>query len=166
MTTHEHTAPRAVVAAVFDHINNHDLEGWKSLAADDVRQDWPIVGRLEGVSAVAEQFRALFDAFPDLHLEVLHTAAEGKHVFVHWRATGTFSHGEFNGIRATGRRIDLRGTDCFTIRDGKVVENFIAYDGLSFAIQAGVLPRHGTVADRVMTRAINVATRVRNQLRA
>lgn len=165
MSSHESTSPRAVVAAIFERINAHDLEGLRPFAAEDIREDWPIVGHLEGVSAVGEHFRKLFDAFPDLHMEVLHTAAEGKHVFVHWRATGTFSRGEFNGIRATGRRVDFRGTDCFTIRDGKVVENFVAYDGMSFAVQAGVLPRHGTLADRVMTRAINVATRARAQLR-
>jgi hypothetical protein len=43
-------------------------------------------------------------------------------------------------IEAIGRSIDLRGTDCFTIRNEKVVANFVAYDGMTFAVQAGILP--------------------------
>lgn len=158
--------PRGVVEWIFGRVNAHDLDGLAEAAAEDIREDWPVVGHLEGRRAVVDNFRTLFAAIPDLRLEILRIVAEGETVFVHWRAAGRFSGGPFNGIRATGRSIDLRGADCFTIRDGKVVENFVAYDGMEFAIQAGALPRHGTIADRLMTGAINAATRVRTQFRS
>jgi hypothetical protein len=59
-----------------------------------------------------------------------------------WHVAGTFN-GPFLGMEATGRSIDIRGIHCFTIRDGQVVANFIAYDGMTFALHAGVLPRTG-----------------------
>jgi hypothetical protein len=84
---------------------------------------------------------------------------------VHWHLTGTFSGTPISGFLATGRPLDLRGTDCFTIRDGKISANFIAYDGMAFAVQAGILPRRGTPADRAMTMSANAITRLRRLLR-
>jgi hypothetical protein len=59
----------------------------------------------------------------------------------------------------------MRGTDYFTVRDGKVVSNFIAYDGQDFAVQAGILPAPGTTAYRVMTAVINAVTAIRQRFR-
>jgi hypothetical protein len=101
---------------------------------------------------------------PDFHIEVERTAADGGTVFVHWHLTGTFTGAPLLGFEATGRPIDLRGTDCFTIRDGKVAANFIAYDGMTFAVQAGNLPPHGSRMDHVMTVAANWMTRARTRL--
>jgi predicted ester cyclase len=102
---------------------------------------------------------------PDFHITVERTAANVETVFVHWHVTGTFTGAPFLGIEATGRRIDLRGTDCFTIRDEKVVANFIAYDGVTFAVQAGILPPHGSPMDHAMTVATNWVTRARKMAR-
>lgn len=157
--------PTAIVSAVFERLNEHDVDGMASLRAEGVSEDWPVVGHLDGRSAMSDYLEMLFAAVPDLHVDTERVAADGETVFVHWHATGTFSGGPFNGIRATGRPIDLRGTDCSTVRDGKIVANFVAYDGMAFAVQAGVLPRPGTAADRLMTAAINAMTRVRGALR-
>jgi SnoaL-like polyketide cyclase len=78
--------------------------------------------------------------------------------------TGTFTGAPFLGIDATGRSIDLRGTDCFTIRDEKIAAAFIAYDGMAFAVQAGLLPPRGSRMDHAMTVAVNWMTRARKLL--
>ena len=91
-------------------------------------------------------------------------AADGETVFVHWHMTGTFTGAPLLGFEPTGRSINMRGTDCFTIRDGKVAANFIAYDGLTFAVQAGNLPPHGSRMDHAMTVAANWMTHVRRRL--
>lgn len=92
-------------------------------------------------------------------------AADGETVFVHWHKTGTFTGAPFQGIGPTGRSIDIRGNDCVTIREGKVVANFIAYDGMTFAVQAGILRPHGSRMDQVVTLAANVMTRARKRAR-
>ncbi len=68
------------------------------------------------------------------------------------------------GIDATGRAIDLRGTDCFTVRGGQVVAGFVAYDGLTFAVQAGILPAYGSPLGRAMTTVTNLMTCARKTL--
>jgi len=131
--------------------------------SDDVAEVWPVVGRLEGKEAVRDYFVAIFAAVPDFHIDVERMAAEGETVFVHWHMTGTFTGASFLGIEATGRSIDLRGNDCFTIRDEKVAAAFIAYDGMAFAVQAGLLPPHGSRMDHAMTVAFNWMTRARKR---
>jgi predicted ester cyclase len=124
----------------------------------------PVVGRLAGREAVRVHFAAIFAAMPDFHIDAERIAADGETVFVHWRLTGTFTVAPFLGIEPTDRAIDLRGTDCFTVREGKVVANFIAYDGIDLAVQAGILPPHGSRMDHAMTIAANWMTRARKKL--
>ncbi len=167
MSSTETVAPTALVRSIFERLNDRDAESLvNEFAADGIVEDWPIVGRLEGRRAVKDHFAALFAAMPDAHIELDRIAADGETVFAHWHLTGTFSGAPFQGIEATGRSIDMRGNDCFTIRAGKVAANFIAYDGMTFAVQAGVLPPHGSRLDQIMTAATNLMTRARSRLRA
>jgi steroid delta-isomerase-like uncharacterized protein len=144
---------------------DRDANALSPFGSDDVVEIWPVVGRLDGQEAVRDHFAAIFAAMPDFHIDVERMAAEGETVFVHWRVTGTFTGAPFLGVDATGHSIDLRGTDCFTIRDEKVVANFVAYDGMAFAVQAGILPPHGSRMDHAMTVAVNWMTHARKRLR-
>lgn len=164
MSSAETITPTAVVKSIFERLNERDADSLLPFAADEIVEDWPVVGRLEGPGAVREHLSAVFAAMPDFHIEIERMATEGETVFVHWHGTGTFSGASFQGIEATGRSIDIRGNDCFTIREGKVVSDFIAYDGMTFAVQAGVLPPHGGSLDRVMMTAANLITRARKRL--
>lgn len=150
---------------IFDRLNDHDLEGLLPFAGDGLVEEWPVVGRLEGTAAVANHFAAIFASLPDLKIEIEKTAEDGESVFVHWHMRGTFTGAPFYGLSATGRVIDLRGTDYFTFRDGKVISNFIAYDGFAFAVQAGVLPAPGSPLNRALTAVTNVRTRLTRTLR-
>jgi steroid delta-isomerase-like uncharacterized protein len=161
----ESATPTAVARTIFERLNDRDASVLSPFASDDVVEVWPVVGRLDGKEAVRDHFAAIFAAVPDCHIDVERMAAEGETVFVHWHMTGTFTGTPFLGIEATGRSIDLRGTDCFTIRDEKVVANFVAYDGLAFAVQAGILPPRGSGMDHAMTVAVNWMTRARKRLR-
>lgn len=92
-------------------------------------------------------------------------ASEGETVFAFWRLTGTFTGAAFYGVTATGRSIDIRGMDRFTVCDGKIVPVFAAYDSMDFAIQCGPLPAIDSPAQRAMVLAINAWTAARRLLR-
>jgi steroid delta-isomerase-like uncharacterized protein len=159
MTAIETRAPSDIAKTIFERLNHRDLEGTAEFACEDVDEYWPVVGRLQGVAAVRAHFAAIFAAMPDFKIDVERMAADGETVFVHWHMTGHFTGAPFYGLAATGREIDLRGTDCFTIHDGKVTSNFIAYDGMSFAVQAGILPASGSRMDHLITHLTNLRTR-------
>lgn len=118
---------------------------------------------------VAAWFGELFDAVPDLRMEVEDFAIAGEpgreRVTVRWHMTGTFSGAPYLGIEPTGRSIDLRGMDLIDVQDGKVAGNNIYYDQLAFARQIGMLPAEGSFGDRLMTRAFNLATKGRAKVR-
>jgi predicted ester cyclase len=164
MSSVESATPTATARRIFERLNDRDASVLLPFATDDVAEVWPVVGPLNGNKAVRDHFAAIFAALPDFHIDAERMASEGETVFVHWHMTGTFTGAPFLGIEATGRSIDLRGTDCITIRDEKVAANFIAYDGMGFAVQAGILPPHGSRMDHAMTVAVNWMTRVRKRL--
>ena len=81
-----------------------------------------------------------------------------------WHVAGTFDGGPFQGIEATGRRVEINGVDVMDVADGLVRHNTIYYDGASFARQIGMLPRKDSAAERAVLRAFNVATKARAAL--
>lgn len=115
-------------------------------------------------------FRGLFDAVPDLHMEVEDVVVAGEpgreRVTVRWHITGTFSGAPYVGIEPTGRPIDVRGMDLMYVEDGRVAANHIYYDQLSFARQIGMLPPEGSTGDRLMTSAFNLVTKGRAAIRS
>lgn len=164
MTETDTTSPAVVAKTVFECLSAHDLEALLPLAAEDVVEDWPIIGRLEGRAAVRDHFAAIFAAVPDFTITAAKIVSDGNAVFAHWHMRGTFTGAPFYGLAATGRSLDLRGTDYFTVRNGRVASNFVAYDGVTFAVQVGILPAHGSRADRALTQLTNVRTRLRHAL--
>lgn len=136
----------------------------RPFAAEGEFQDLPMVGHIEGRDAVFEHFDAVLAAIPDIHFDIDRVAVEGETVFASWRLTGTFTGAPFYGVAATGRPIDIRGMDRFTIRDGKVASVLAAYDSMDFAIQCGLLPAIDSPAQRAMVRAINLRTAARRLL--
>lgn len=68
--------------------------------------------------------QALVAAFPDsVHeIELLETTSAGL-VFVRWRFTGTHK-GDFIGMAPQGKKIDMRGMECFRVVDGKLKDHW------------------------------------------
>lgn len=161
MSSVETTTPIAVAQSISKRLDEHDLDFTHEFLTVDVVETWPVVGRLEGTAAMRNHFAMIFGALPDFHIGIERMAADGDTVLVHWHATGAFTGTPFLGFESTGRSIDIRGTDCFTIPSGKAVTNFVAFDGMDFAVQAGVLPLHGSPMDHAMTFTLNLVTRGR-----
>ena len=58
-------------------------------------------------------------------------------VMIEWTVTATHE-GEFNGIPATNREIELRGMSKTSIRDGEIVEDRVYHDFHAFLEQLGL----------------------------
>ncbi len=165
MTTVTARTPGQVARAVFDAVAARDPDGIVACGAPDYVDDFVAIGEYRGRDAVRDFFRELFDAFPDFDMRVDRIVADDSSAVVQWHASGTFTGGNFLGIRATGRSVDLRGVDVLEIADGLVQHNTIYYDGATFARQIGLLPPQDSRRDRSLTSAFNVATKVRRRLR-
>ena len=158
-------SPLEAAVRIFAALRERDLTIIQTADHPDVVDDFVAIGVFRGVDAVRGLFAELFAAFPDFDLEVVNTVGDAEQAVVQWHATGTFTGSAFQGIHATGRRVDLRGCDVMRFEEGRLKHNTIYYDGLGFARQIGLLPKAGSGADKAITAAFNAGTDVRTQIR-
>jgi steroid delta-isomerase-like uncharacterized protein len=79
------------------------------------------------------------EAFPDLSIVPAKLIADGDLVAVYWIARGT-NTGTGNGLPATGKKAEQSGITIWRIVDGKIKEEWSAFDQLSMMQQLGLLP--------------------------
>ena len=82
-------------------------------------------------------------AFPDVAIVPKKLIAEGDLVVVYWVARGT-NTGTGNGLPATGKKVEQAGITIWRIVDGKIKEEWSAFDQLSMMQQLGLLPNQKT----------------------
>lgn len=84
-------------------------------------------GTPPGPEAVLERSRAPRTGFPDMHVKILQTVAEGDRVAVHARWSGSHQ-GRFRGIDPTGRRVRMEGMVFWRLANGRVAERWAVLD--------------------------------------
>lgn len=90
----------------------------------------------EGFAAGLQMIRA---AFPDWTSQVDELIAEGDTVAARWTVRGTH-RGDFMGIPATGRPVEMQECGFLRFRGGRLVEIQRVADELSLLRQLGALP--------------------------
>jgi steroid delta-isomerase-like uncharacterized protein len=78
------------------------------------------------------------EAFPDMSIVPEKLIAEGDLVTIYWIARGT-NTGTGNGLPATGKKVEQAGITIWRIVDGKIKEEWSAFDQLSMMQQLGLL---------------------------
>jgi steroid delta-isomerase-like uncharacterized protein len=92
-----------------------------------------------GLTQTMTMFRT---AFPDLQITVEDIIAKGDKVWAYTTMRGT-NKGEFMGMPATGKKIEVKGVDIVRFVDGKAVEHWGVSDDLAMQQQLGVIPMPG-----------------------
>lgn len=99
-----------------DAFNRHDLEALMAMMTEDCVFD-ASAGRSvdgehhRGQAAVRAAFAEVFAQFPDAQWRDPRHVVAGDRGISEWTFTGT---------RADGTRVEVRGCDVFTLRDGKI----------------------------------------------
>jgi len=156
---------REIVEGAVCAINLHDAARVITFWAPDGVERFPDK-TCHGAAEVAAYFQHVFDAMPDVNVEPHTIVADGETVFLRSDITGTHTGAPFNGINATGKRIDIPAIDQFTIRDGLIVHNFVVFDQMEMGRQLGVLPPDGSPAHKGMLGAVNAVNAARGMLAA
>ena len=157
------TEPVEMVRALFETLNQRNPNALWDYWADDLVNYWPFA-TFRGRAEVCAYFTELFAAVPDCQIHAEKIAGEGDTVFVRWRLKGTATGEPWRGIECNGARLDIRGVDCFTVRDRRIVENTIFFDQLDFARQIGLVPPEGSFIDRLGLKLYNIRTRLEKRL--
>src|SRR5215472_4075190 len=99
--------------------------------------DPTVAGGATGPSAYRRQVERFLTGLPDLHFEVDETVTEGDRLVVYWTISGTH-RGEFLGVPATNRKVSFSGITIYQIRNGRIIESTVIWDGLGLLEQFGV----------------------------
>lgn len=130
----------ATMRRLYGLLNAGDVDGFGELLADDFVEHEETPGLAPTKEGTKEFFRMYLAAFPDLHMEAEDVLASGDKVVARARATGTHQ-GEFMGIPATGKHVDVPLIDILRFGDdGLAHEHWGVFDALSMMQQLGVVP--------------------------
>jgi steroid delta-isomerase-like uncharacterized protein len=110
---------RSTLTELCDAFNAHDLDRIMARFADDCvlempRGSQPWGSSFEGRQKVRDALATRFDGLPDVHY------GDAEH-FVDAGADTGISKWTLTGTTREGRRVEVRGCDFYSFRDGKVV---------------------------------------------
>lgn len=134
-------------------INSGDIDAaMDTMFAPHAVDHDPAPGQGPGREGFREFFHTLATAFPDARLEPATLVADDDHVCLAYTLTGTHE-GEFQGVAATGRKIEVRGLQIGRFENGQIVERWGSTDELGIMEQLGAGPGHkgplGKLADKL-----------------
>jgi predicted ester cyclase len=117
-------------------------EGWRgdlAMADDIFSEGLRTNGVHVGVAGPVGRIRDRLTAFPDLTttIEDLFVSGDKLAVTLVWRGTHA---GEYGGVAATGKRVEVRDTAIWHFEDGKVSEILTLQDQFGLLKQIGFLP--------------------------
>jgi ketosteroid isomerase-like protein len=114
----DHDRAISMLKAIATGFDTHDLDGIMSHFADDAVYDSPrgverYGTRFDGKPAIREGFAQRFAGIPDVRYQEDDHFADGDRGASGWTLSGTTTDGQ---------RIEVRGCDLWTFRDGLVVK--------------------------------------------
>jgi ketosteroid isomerase-like protein len=114
----DHDEAMRVLKAITTAFDQHDLDGIMTHFADDAvfegpRGTDPWGSRVVGRAAIREAFAARFAGIPDIRYGEDGHFVDGERGASEWTLSGTTTE---------GNRIEVRGCDLWTLRDGMVVK--------------------------------------------
>jgi predicted ester cyclase len=133
----------AIVAKQLDGFNQRDYSLTALLAGQ--LKDMPSGNTVSGAQGLEGYWNGWIGAFPDGKVEITkNVGAEDGTVVTEFRARGV-NNGSMNmggqELPPTGRPIDVMFCQVATVRDGKIVDARLYYDGMTFATQLGMMPQ-------------------------
>ena len=108
-------------------LNKKNLNAIDHIVAEDFLEHIPFPGQGPGREGLRDIIVVFITAFPDLHWNIEEQIAEGEKVVTRFTMTGTHQ-GDFMGIPATGRSINVWGIVIDVVRNGLFSESRIILD--------------------------------------
>jgi predicted ester cyclase len=118
-----------------------------SVVDDLFAEQFSINGQIVGRDGLKKSMSRHLMGFPDLHVTIDESLAEGNKVGIWYTAEGTH-RGEFEGIPATGNRVKWTGSDLLTIEHGTIADAQFLSDLFGLMTQIGAKPQNPEVASK------------------
>ena len=134
---------KALLQRFYDEvINGRNLDLIDEMLTEDFVEFEEFPGIPPTREGVKQTFAMFYAAFPDIHFRVDDLLAEGNLVAARVTITGTHE-GEFMGVPATGRSVEIVAMDFVSFRDGQATAHWGVGDMVLLLQQLGVMPPPG-----------------------
>lgn len=128
-----------------DIINKGELDKINSTYFDD---NITLISQPENIVGI-EDFKAYYSnfttGFSEPNFKIVDIFGQGDKLVKHWHFTGKHT-GDFFGIPATGKTVDMEGTTLVKMKDGKIAQEQDFMDNMALMQQLGILSDPNNVA--------------------
>jgi steroid delta-isomerase-like uncharacterized protein len=140
--------------------NSHDPDAVAGFFGPDAVYDDRGAGAVaNGATEIRAHVASVQAAFPDLRFELVRAAHGDDFTAGEWSAEMTHG-GEFEGLRATRRRVETAGVDVATLDgEGRITHLVSYYDGAAIMRELGVLPGRRSRLERMLVKAASLLPR-------
>ena len=128
---------KEIVKIWFASLDENNFEAIRKLTDSNYKFYNPMSPVPFGINEHVGMMQMFASAFKAIHhLDIV--IGEGDYVAVKgtWNAIHT---GEFNGVPATGKPVQLSSLEIFHIVDGKIIDNILEMNAMSLMAQIGVV---------------------------
>jgi len=95
-----------------------------------------------GIDSARAFYSNFLTGFSNIKFTMVDVFGQGEKLVKQWNFKGTHT-GNFFGIPATGKAVDLDGSTIVKMREGKIAEEQDFYDNMDFMQQLGLVPPAG-----------------------
>ncbi|SJM50990.1 flavin reductase [Gulosibacter sp. 10] len=129
----------AVIAAWEAAWDSGEVDAFDAILHDDYRRESRSSRRVFGAAELKQEILDVREAFPDLRTIIDRVLVDEEHgsLALFWRTTGTFTN-DLQGVPASGRRVETRGSNLMHIRDGRIVSEEVTWDQSELLADLGV----------------------------
>jgi len=92
-----------------------------------------------GIEGFKAYYQNYLTGFSNVEFTIVDVFGQGDKIVKHWNFKGTHS-GEFFGIPATDKDVDIDGVTLVKMKDGKIAQEQDFMDNYVFLMQLGLIP--------------------------
>lgn len=93
-----------------------------------------------GIEGFKDYYKNFLTGFSNISFTVVDAFGQGDKIVKHWNFKGTHT-GNFFGIPATNKEVNVDGVTLVKMKDGKIAQEQDFMDNLEFMQQLGIIPR-------------------------
>lgn len=93
-----------------------------------------------GIEAFKNYYKNYVTGFSNVKFTIVDVFGQGDKIVKHWNFKGKHT-GDFFGIPATGKDVDVDGVTLVKMKEGKIAREQDFMDNLEFMQQIGLIPR-------------------------
>lgn len=103
-----------------------------------------------GIKAFKDYYSNFIKGFSDIKFTIVDVFGQGDNIVKHWNFKGTHT-GDFFGIPATGKTVDIDGVTLVKMKEGKIAQEQDFMDNMVFMQQLGIVssPKNIAIIDTV-----------------